>query len=105
MKWQCNGVFEINEATVMYEIFSGQFKDYYFSIQVKALHQNFRVLKKILFSDEYEEAARERLRKANISKPTPQRLAGEIKEAFEKDMKKLTTKIVDEKKQPETWLD
>lgn len=95
MKLQCNGVFEVNEATVMYEIQSGKVKDYYFSMQIKALHQNFRVVKRVLFSDEYEEAARERLRKQSKPNPTPKVLANELREAFDKDMRQLTARIVD----------
>lgn len=62
-------------------------------------------MKKVLFSDDYEEAARERLRGRKITNPSPQTLAKEIKVSFDKHLRELTNEVVDPKKQPETWLE
>lgn len=38
LKSECKGVFNVNEAVMMYEIFSGKDKDYYLTTSTKALH-------------------------------------------------------------------
>lgn len=73
-------VFEENNATITLKVFGGQNKDYYFSLSTKAQGQNFRIHKKVLFSDDYEEEARQRLRNKRITNPTPKKLAVELKD-------------------------
>jgi hypothetical protein len=41
IKQQCIGVFNIDKAVITFKILSGTAKDYYYSIQAKALSQNF----------------------------------------------------------------
>lgn len=72
---------------MMFEIYSGQDKDYYFTASTKSIGQNFNLYKKVLIGDLYEEAARERLRKVKVTNPTKNKVAGELKVTIEKEFK------------------
>ena len=105
LKSECKGVFNVNEAVMMYEIFSGKDKDYYLTTSTKALHQNFNLYKKVLIGDAYEEQARVNLRQQGISNPTRHKVACAINDMLRPEYEELSRRIVDAKKQPEEWID
>ena len=88
----------------MYDVFSGTKKDYYLTVSTKCIGQNFKIYKKVLIGDDYEEAARERLRQKNVSKPSRNAVAHELKVTIEIDLKEMCDEVVDPKKQPEDWI-
>lgn len=105
LKQETKGVFSVNEETVMmYEIFSGQDKDYYFTASTKSIGQNFNLYKKVLIGDNYEEAARARLRKVKVTNPTKNKVACELKVSIESEFKQICQEVVNPKWQPEQWI-
>jgi hypothetical protein len=54
LKSERKGVFKIKEATFIWEIYSGDNKDYYFNIEIEALRQKFKLFRKRLIGDKYE---------------------------------------------------
>ena len=101
----CLGVFERDEATMMYEIHSGTNKDYYFTCSTKAIGQNFNIYNKVLIGDKYEESARERLRARGTTNPTKNKVACEIHATLRPEFMQITLDVVDPKQQPEEWMD
>jgi len=81
----------------MYEINSGKNKDYYFNCSTKSIGQNFILFRCSLIGDNYEEAARERLRKKNNYNPTKNAVAGELKITIEKELKEMSKETVNPK--------
>ena len=105
LKLHANRVARVNESTFNMEVFAGKEKDYYFNLTVSALRQNFPMYRKVIFGDDYEEKAREKLRQRAIANPTPKALANELADMFQALIEDLGKEIIDPTKQPETWLD
>ena len=104
MRTECRGVFKINEATMLYEILSGNSKDYYLTTETQALNQNFTLYKKVIIGDDFEELARSQLRDAGNNNPTKNAMACKIEDNLRPLYEDMARRIVDAKKQPETWI-
>ena len=98
------GVFQVNEATMSYEILAGKDKDYYLSCSTQALRQNLTIFTKVLLGDDYEEQARQNLRGQRNNNPTRKALAAELNRMFRPFFEEMCKQIVDAKKQPEEWI-
>jgi hypothetical protein len=102
---ETKGVFKCNESVLMYEIFSGNNKDYYLTISTSALNQQFNMFKKKLISDQYEERARSELRKKGTENPTKKSVASMINDIFRPEFEELCQQTVIVNKVPEsTWI-
>ena len=98
------GVFQVNEATMSYEILAGKDKDYYLSCSTKALHQNLTIFRKVLLGDDFEEQARQNLRAQSNNNPTRRALAAELNRMVRPTLEEMCARIVDASKQPEEWI-
>lgn len=96
--------FKKNGAVFKYEIWAGKNKDYYFEFEVEAKGQKFNLYNFVLIGDATEERARANLRLRNIMNPSPNGVADEIGKIFKPVYEQLAETLVDEKKQPETWI-
>ena len=103
LKTDARGVFMVDEAIMSYTVFSGTDK-FYFSLETKALNQTFNLYNKVYFGKRYEQRARQELEQLGVKAASRGQLVQQIHKIFKAELETLCREIIDEKKQPETWI-
>lgn len=103
LKQEERGVFMVDEAIMSYSIMSGADK-FYFSLETKALHQTFNLYNKVYFGKAYEARARQMAEELGVKRLGRSELAKYLHKIFKPELEALCKEIIDEKKQPETWI-